>query len=112
MCGPGDKVLMVHSGSSPRTEVGDGDPRKERVYDHDNVGKRKELRVFDGDLDRERERGGGDDATGLGAAPQVIGVPSKPAQASFRASPPPCLAFSPYPSFTKGLVSNTHVLSS
>ena len=87
MCGPGDKVLMVHSRPLSKnkkwvvTEI----LRKERVYDHDNVGKRKELHLFDGDLGpANANAGGGDDVTGLGAAPQVIGVPSKPAQASFR----------------------------
>ena len=87
MCGPGDKVLMVHSRPLSKnkkwvvTEI----LRKERVYDHDNVGKRKELHVFDGDLGlANANAGGGDDVTGLGAAPQIIGVPSKPAQGSFR----------------------------
>ena len=99
--------------------------KKERVYDHDNVGKRKALgAVADaagrdggavgsaaGDA-REREweaagmggNGDGaatragerreedDDDVGLGAAPRVIGVPSKPKYASLRS-----FASSPWP---------------
>ena len=51
MCGPGDKVLMVHSRPLSKhkkwvvTEI----LRKERVYDHGNVGKKKESLLFDGD---------------------------------------------------------------
>ena len=101
--------------------------KKERVYDHDNVGKRKALgAVADaagkdggavgsaaGDFNREAAKeaagtdvdGGGasappgerredddDDDVGLGAAPRVIGVPSKPRYASFRS-----FASSPWP---------------
>ena len=88
MCGPGDKVLMVHSRPLSKhkkwvvTEI----LRKERVYDHGNVGKKKESLLFDGDAGVGDSTSGAtsDDVTGLGAAPQVIGVPSKPTQASFR----------------------------
>ena len=104
--------------------------KKERVYDHDNVGKRKALGavadaagrdggavgIAAGDA-REREweatkeaagmggNGDGaaartgerreeddDDDVGLGAAPRVIGVPSKPKYASLRS-----FASSPWP---------------
>ena len=98
--------------------------KKERVYDHDNVGKRKALgAVADASVGsaagdaREREReatmeaagmGGegvgaasrpgerreddDDEDVGLGAAPRVIGVPSKPRYASLRS-----FASSPWP---------------
>jgi hypothetical protein len=106
--------------------------KKERVYDHDNVGKRKALGAVAGKdaagkdggavgsaagdaREREREAtkeaagmgGNGDgaathtgrrreddddDDVGLGAAPRVIGVPSKPKYASLRS-----FASSPWP---------------
>jgi hypothetical protein len=96
MCGPGDKVLMVHSRPLSKhkkwvvTEI----LRKERVYDHGNVGKKKESLLFDGDAAAGDSSTGAtsDDVTGLGAAPQVIGVPSKPTQASLGGSRRRCLA--------------------
>lgn len=125
-CGVGDRVMMVHSRPISKhkkwvvTEI----LKKERVYDHDNVGKRKALgAVADASVGsaagdaREREREatmeaagmGGEDVgaasrhgerreddddedVGLGAAPRVIGVPSKPRYASLRS-----FASSPWP---------------
>lgn len=70
--------------------------KKERVYDHDNVGRRKHALQDDGGAQTDRgvesgksenaTRGDDDesDPTRLGAAPRVIGVPSAPKFSSLR----------------------------
>lgn len=101
-CGVGDKVAMVHSRPLSKnkkwvvTEI----LKKERVYDHDNVGRRKQSHdesqdARTGGVDAG-DKGVGDsgsatrgdddesDPTRLGAAPRVIGVPTAPKFASLR----------------------------
>lgn len=69
--------------------------KKERVYDHDNVGRRKALQDdvgapptsgVDAGKSENATRGDDDesDPTRLGAAPRVIGVPSAPKFSSLR----------------------------
>ena len=101
-CGVGDKVAMVHSRPLSKhkkwvvTEI----LKKERVYDRDTAGRRKQSRDDPpnsaGGIDAGNERGEGpgsatrgddddeSDPTRLGAAPRVIGVPTAPKFSSLR----------------------------
>ncbi|MDA9099038.1 30S ribosomal protein S17 [bacterium] len=103
LCGIGDKVEMIHSRplSKNKKWVVTDILKKERVYDHDVLVKRKK------EIEEERQRGAqgvsgvsgqktatnpgtqpGDepesDPTRLGAAPTVIGVPTSPKYARFK----------------------------